>query len=169
MEIRLIKGDITKIPADIIVNSANKSLMRGGGVCGAIHKAAGIDLQIECLELKRKKGIDWLPIGEILVTNAYNLPAKYIIHTVGPKNNGTDDITILRNCYINSIRKADELKVRSISFPAIATNIYGVPIEVSAKIVKKVLEDLHEPKNLKEILFVFHKQSDLECYSKFLK
>ena len=140
--------------------------MRGGGVCGAIHKAAGIELEKECLELKKSRGIDKLPIGKVIVTKAYNLPTKFVIHTVGPKNNGLDDINLLKNCYINSIRKADELKVSSISFPAISTNIYGVSIEISAKMVKEALEELSEPKNLKEIILVFHKQSDLECYQK---
>src|SRR3989338_7083671 len=124
MDIKLILGDITKIPTDVIVNSANPSLMRGGGVCGAIHKAAGIELEKECLELKKSRGIDRLPIGEIIVTKAYNLPTKFVIHTVGPKNNGIDDINFLKKCYTNSIIKADELKANSISFPSDLKNTH---------------------------------------------
>jgi O-acetyl-ADP-ribose deacetylase len=139
--------------------------MRGGGVCGAIHKEAGIDLEKECMELKRKRGIDWLPIGEAVATKAYDLPAKHVIHTVGPKNNGKDDVSLLKDCYVNSIELADSLGAESISFPAIATNIYGVPIEISAKIVKEALKDLPDPKNLKKVILVFNKEGDLECYN----
>jgi O-acetyl-ADP-ribose deacetylase (regulator of RNase III) len=119
MKLKLILGDITNIPTDVIVNSANPFLMKGSGVCGAIHKAAGINLEKECLELKKSRSIDKLPIGEVIVTKAYNLHAKFVIHTVGPKNDGKDDLNLLKNCYINSIRKADELKANSIYFPAI--------------------------------------------------
>ena len=163
MKTTLLLADITKTPADVIVNSAHKSLFRGSGVCGAIHKAAGQELEKECLEKKDKLGIKWLGVGEVLVTKAYNLPAKYVIHTVGPKN-GVDDINLLKKCYINSIKKADELQAESISFPAIATNIYGVPIEFSAKVVKEVLNQLEEPNYLKEIKLVFMKQSNVDVY-----
>ena len=166
MKIELIHGDITKIQADVIVNSANRSLMRGGGICGAIHKAAGIEMEKECMEYKKQNNIDWLPIGEVMSTKGHNLPAKHVIHTVGPKNNGKDDINLLKNCYINSIKHADKLGHKSICFPAIATNIYGVPIETSAKMVKEVLSNLPEPENLQKIMLIFNKKEDIDCYSK---
>jgi O-acetyl-ADP-ribose deacetylase (regulator of RNase III) len=164
MKTTLLIADITQASTDVIVNSAHKSLFRGSGVCGAIHKAAGPELEKECLE---KRGTKFLGVGEVLVTNAYNLPAKHVIHTVGPRQ-GVDNISLLKNCYINSIKKADELKAESISFPAIATNIYGVPIEFSAKVVKGVLDELEEPKFLKEIKFIFMKQSDIDVYKSVL-
>lgn len=169
MKIELLLGDITKIKHDVIVNSANRSLMRGGGICGAIHKVAGIELEKECMEFKEKNKIDFLSIGDAVLTNAHNLPAKHVIHTVGPKNNGKDDITLLKNCYINSIKLADKIDAKSVCFPAIATNIYGVPIEASAKMVKEVLNSIEKPKNIEKISLIFTKQSDIDIYAKIFK
>jgi O-acetyl-ADP-ribose deacetylase len=167
VQVKLILGDITKYPSDIIVNSANRSLMRSGGVCGAIHKASGIELEKECLHIKKEKGFDWLGIGEIITTKAYNLAHKYVIHTVGPKK-GKDDTSLLINCYLNSLREGDKLKAKSISFPAIATNIYSVPIEESAKIVKEALKQISKLDNIKEILLFFLKEEHIDIYSKVL-
>ncbi len=161
-------GDITKIPVDIIVNSANRSLMRGSGVCGAIHKVAGKELEKECMEIKAKLGLDFLSIGETIVTKAYNLPARYVIHTVGAKNNGKEDILLIKNCYYNSLRKAEELKVSSISFPAISTGVYGLPLIKSAEMVKEVLNSLPELNYLKKIILVMKSIEDQEIYSKIL-
>jgi O-acetyl-ADP-ribose deacetylase (regulator of RNase III) len=164
----LAVGDITKIPVDIIVNSANRSLMRGSGVCGAIHKAAGRELEKECLEIKERLGLAFLPIGEIIVTKAYNLPAKYVIHTVGAKNNGLEDISLIKNCYINSLMKAEDLKASSISFPPISTGIHGLPMVKSAEMVKEVLDSLPNFNYLKKIIFVLKSPEDQEIYSRIL-
>ena len=117
MELKLMIGDITKVNADVIVNAANKELWLGGGVCGAIHRAAGPGLEKECLKIKKRSYPRGLPVGEVLVTNAYDLPAKKVFHTVGPMY-GEDDITLLMKCYSNCILEADNLGFSSIVFPA---------------------------------------------------
>lgn len=164
----LILGDITKIPTDVIVNSANKSLLAGSGVCGAIHKVAGPELEQECLELKKELNIKFLKTGDHIVTKAYRLPAKWVIHTVGPKYN--EDIHLLKWCYIRSIVNADDIGAKSISFPAISTHINKVPIETSAKIVKSAimqeLPRLLPITNVKEIKLVFNNPEDLTVYQK---
>ena len=162
-----IKGDITTAEVDAIVNAANPVMLGGGGVDGAIHKAAGIKLLEACKAVELKDGVR-CPTGEARITEAGNLNAKYVIHTVGPRYS-VDDVNLLKKCYINSILKADELGVNSISFPAISTNIYGVPVKLSAEMVKLVFDELPEPKHLKVINLVFNKQSDIEstylsCY-----
>ncbi len=169
----LILGDITKIPADVIVNSANKSLLAGSGVCGALHKAAGPKLEKECQELKAQLNIKFLKTGDHIVTNAYKLPAKWVIHTVGPKHNENilhEGIKMLRWCYIRSIVNADDLGAASISFPAISTGNHKISIQESAESVKlallKDLPRLLPITNVREIKLIFNKRSDFEAYKK---
>jgi len=171
--ISLILGDITMIPADVIVNSANKSLLAGSGVCGAIHRVAGPKLEQECQELRKKLNIKFIKIGNHIVTKAYGLPAKWVIHTVGPKQNENikhENISLLGWCYIRSIVNADDMGAKSISFPAISTGIHNISIDESAKIVKSAL--LHElPKllpitNVTEIKLVFNNSQDFSVYQK---
>ena len=162
--VKIIVGDITKHSSDVIVNSANNRLMHGCGVCGAIHKAAGPELEKECLRIKQQKNIVFLPIGDVAVSSAYLLPHKYVFHTVSPRMG--KNVELLANCYINSLKEADKLKAKSISFPAIGTGIYGVPIEKSALIVKKVLDSMNEFNHLKEIFLFFKKESHAKAYSK---
>lgn len=162
--IQILKGDITKFPIDTIVNAANSSLLGGGGVDGAIHRGAGPELLEECKQIRKTKLPNGLPTGEAVITKAYNLPAKYVIHTVGPVYN-RDDINLLKDCYINSLKLAEQNNCSSINFPAISTGVYGVPIEVSAKIAKEVLSEFKSD-IIQEIGLVLFSDDDYSVYKK---
>lgn len=136
--ISVVLGDITKLKVDCIVNAANKTLLGGGGVDGAIHYAAGPKLYKECLKLK---GCD---TGEAKITNGYNLPSKYVIHTVGPVysfDKKENCIQLLKNCYKNSLDLAKQNNIKSIAFPCISTGVYGFPKELACKVALKAIND----------------------------
>ena len=127
--IEIRQGDITRLEVDAIVNAANTSLLGGGGVDGAIHRAAGPELLSECRTLKG------CPTGEARITGGYALPARYVIHTVGPVYSGSPgDAQLLRSCYMNSLALAAAHQVRTIAFPAISCGVYGYPIEAASRI-----------------------------------
>ena len=127
--IHLAEGDITKVPADAIVNAANSSLLGGGGVDGAIHRVGGPEILAECRKLRAAHYGGGLPVGQAVATTAGRLPARWVIHTVGPVHSATEDRTsLLVDCHRNALRVADELGAASIAFPAISTGVYHWPI-----------------------------------------
>ena len=133
-KLELVKGDITKQDTEAVVNAANKRLAPGGGVAGSIHRVAGPELWEEC---KKLRGCD---TGEAKVTRAYNLPNKFVIHTVGPVYRGSKtDAIALKKSYLNSLKLADENGIKSISFPALSTGAFGYPLEEAAKIALKTI------------------------------
>lgn len=159
----VIEGDITKQQVDAIVNAANTSLLGGGGVDGAIHRAAGPELLEEC------KTLNGCPTGEAKITKGYNLPAKYVIHTVGPVWNGggSGEDELLKNCYLNSLKLALENDIKTIAFPAISTGVYGFPIERAARIaVTTVLDVLVENEAVEKVYFVCFSRDDHDVYVK---
>jgi len=160
--IQVIQGDITTQPVDAIVNAANSSLLGGGGVDGAIHRAAGAELLFECRRLGGCK------TGGAKATKAYNLPAKYVIHTVGPVWQGgkADEDQWLASCYRSSLEVAASLNVRSIAFPAISTGIYGFPKERAAKIAVNEVSACMG--GIEKLLFVCFDAETTEIYSRHL-
>ena len=133
--IELLKGDITRVPADAIVNAANHSLLGGGGVDGAIHRAGGPAILAECRELRSTTLVDGLPTGDAVATTAGELPARWVIHTVGPVWAKTIDHTDkLVSCYRSSLRVADELGARHVTFPAVSAGVYGWPMDDAARV-----------------------------------
>ena len=164
-QIELIKGDITKIKVDAIVNAANKSLLGGGGVDGAIHRAAGPALLEECRMLK---GCD---TGQAKITSGYNLPARFVIHTVGPVWYGGshNEENLLASCYRTSLQQAEEKKLNSIAFPNISTGIYGYPKNQAARIaVATAREFLEESIHIKKVVFVAFDEENFHLYKELL-
>jgi len=164
-KIEILQGDITKLEVDAIVNAANKSLLGGGGVDGAIHRAAGPQLLEEC------RTVGGCPTGEARITRGYNLPARYVIHTVGPVYSGKpQDSRLLRNCYENSLRLAVENKIASIAFPAISCGVYGYPIEDACKIaVDSTCAFLKSNISVKKVIFILFSDQDHQVYHNYLK
>jgi len=134
--IEIINGDITREKCEAIVNAANRSLMGGGGVDGAIHRAAGPGLLEECRKIRNTRYLEGLPTGEAIITAGYNLPARFVIHTVGPIWRGGQDgeDRLLATCYRNVLRLAEEHKFDTIAIPAISTGAYGYPLQSAAEI-----------------------------------
>jgi len=163
--IECVKGDIAKQP-DItaVVNAANAWLKPGGGVAGAIHRAAGPGLEEECRPLAPIKP------GQAVITGGHNLPNRYVIHCLGPRW-GIDkpEDKLLADCYRNALKLADEHKIDSIAFPAISTGIFGYPVEEAAKVALKTIKEVIPTlKHVKKIRFVLHSDRDLTVHEKVL-
>ncbi len=161
----IIQGDITKLDVDAIVNAANKTLLGGGGVDGAIHRAAGPELQAEC------RTLGGCPTGEARITRGYKLSARHVIHTVGPVYSGKPaDSRLLAGCYRNSLELAAERGLKTIAFPAVSCGIYGYPIEEACKIaVRTTAEFLKSHPDIEKVFFVLFLSGDYEVYQRCLK
>jgi len=165
-KIELYKGDITKLKVDAIVNAANKTLLGGGGVDGAIHRAAGKELLIECRTLNGCK------TGDSKITNGYNLPAKFVIHTVGPiyidgKHSEPEN---LADCYKRSLKLATKNSVKTIAFPNISTGVYGYPKQEAAEIaIREVNEFLQNNSQIERVIFCIFDNHNFEIYKKLLQ
>ena len=161
----LIKGDITILDVDCIVNAANENLMPGGGVCGAIHQAAGKELALEC------KRIGHCGVGEARITSGYDLKAKHVIHTVGPIWHGGNDgeNQYLFNCYKKSLLLSTHHGIESIAFPNISTGIYGYPKELAAETaIAAVKQHQRSGRKLKEVIFCCFDEENFQLYDSLL-
>jgi len=165
--IEVVEGDITKLEVDAIVNAANETLLGGGGVDGAIHRAAGPELLAEC------RTIGGCPTGLARITKGYNLPARHVIHTVGPiwHGGGRDEDALLESCYRSSLALARKAKARSIAFPAISTGVFRFPLERAARIaVATVRTELErEPGGIERVIFATFGREATEAYDQALK
>jgi len=164
-KITVVEGDITKQKVDAIVNAANTSLLGGGGVDGAIHRAAGPELLAEC------RTLHGCPTGEAKVTRGYRLPTRWVIHTVGPVWRGGQDFEdeLLANCYRRSLELAVQQGVRSVAFPAISTGVYGFPLKRATRLaVREVRGFLRENSSLDQVLFVCFDSRTRGCYERVL-
>jgi O-acetyl-ADP-ribose deacetylase len=154
MRYDLVEGDITEQHVDVIVNAANSSLLGGGGVDGAIHRKGGPEILAECRRLRASQYGRGLPTGQAVATTAGNLPALWVVHTVGPVYSSTEDRSaLLTACYVNSLKVADELEAHSIAFPLISSGIYGWPLDDAFRRATAAIETF-EPQSLIEARLV---------------
>ncbi len=162
-------GDITQENADAIVNAANSTLFGGGGVDGAIHARGGSRILEECREIRKNKFPEGLPTGKVVVTSGGNLPARFVIHTVGPiyRMNGGKDAELLANCYVNSLALAVENNLQIIAFPSISTGAFGYPKHEAAKVASKAIEEfLSADKIIEQVRLVFFSEPDALLFVK---
>jgi O-acetyl-ADP-ribose deacetylase (regulator of RNase III) len=166
-EIVLHRGDITKQEVDAIVNAANQSLMGGGGVDGAIHRKGGPEIKDECRKIRSERYPDGLPTGHAVATTAGKLPARWVIHTVGPVYAKSEDRSdLLASCHTESLRIADELGARTVAFPAISTGIYGYPLEEAAPVAIGAVVEAET--HVEEVRFVLFDESAYDAFERAL-
>jgi O-acetyl-ADP-ribose deacetylase len=166
-----ILGDITTLKVDAIVNAANNSLLGGGGVDGAIHRKGGKSILEECIQIRNRQG--GCPTGEAVITTAGLLPARYVIHTVGPVWRGgfRDENTLLANAYFNSLRLASENDLETIAFPNISTGVYMFPKEEASEIAWKIIQEFFEQRpesSVQEVIFVCFDEENYEIYKNLI-
>jgi len=160
-------GDITRMTTGAIVNAANSSLMGGGGVDGAIHRGGGPSILEECKQVRKSRYPDGLPTGDAVVTGAGNLPARYVIHTVGPvwHGGGSSEAEKLAGCYRRSLEEAARLSLKEVAFPAISTGIYGYPKQEAARVAFATVRDFLDTSKLPEtVYFVFFSPGDARVF-----
>lgn len=162
MKIKIELGNIINYEVDAVVNAANQQLMAGGGVCGAIFKAAGYDvLSKEC------RSIGYCPTGSAVITSGYNLKAKYIIHAVGPIYKDETSAKYLKSCYESILRIADEYNLKTIAIPSISTGIYGYPKEQAAFIAYNTIKE-YKTTNIEEVILVCFDKETFDIYGRLL-
>lgn len=164
-EFEVLKGDITKLEVDAVVNAANTSLLGGGGVDGAIHRAAGRELLEECRTLNGCK------TGKSKITKGYNLPAKYVIHTVGPiwYGGNKNERELLKSCYITALNLAKENGIKTIAFPAISCGVYRFPLEEACKIANETVKEFASENDcFEKVIFIDINDVIIEIYNRIL-
>ena len=165
--VRLLKGDITEVAADAIVNAANSTLMGGGGVDGAIHRKGGPRILEECKQIRAEQWPDGLPTGKAVITSGGKLKAKHVIHTVGPiwRGGNEGEAELLKEAYTNSLRLAMLNKLKIIAFPSISTGAYGYPVQKASRVAVRAIKTFLEAEdNLDEVVFVLFSEHDLKVY-----
>jgi len=165
MRIRVVQGDITQLALDAIVNAANSSLLGGGGVDGAIHRAAGSELLAEC------RLLGGCNTGDAKITGGYRLPAGSVIHTVGPvwRDGQHNEAELLRSCYLRSLELAVQNDVKTIAFPCISTGVYGFPKRPAAEISLAAVQGFEDREKLDEVVFVCFGDDSYQIYRELLK
>jgi O-acetyl-ADP-ribose deacetylase (regulator of RNase III) len=168
MRIELVKGDITEQEVDAIVNAANSSLLGGGGVDGAIHRKGGPEILRECKRIRSEQYPDGLPTGKAVATTAGELPAKWVIHTVGPVYSKSDDrAALLASCHTESLQVADEIGAKTVAFPAISTGVYGYPLEDAAPVAVSAVRGAGT--NVEEVRFVLFDDAAHSAFERALR
>lgn len=170
--LKLIVDDITTLDVEAIVNAANGTLLGGGGVDGAIHKKAGPQLLEACKKVRQETlNGELLPTGEAVITKGYHLPASFVIHTVGPVWNGGKDNEekLLKNCYKNSLKIAEQHNLKHIAFPSISTGVFRYPIHLAAKVALQTIINFLQRANEKAITITLFSEDDYQIYKKVLE
>ncbi|WP_432407316.1 O-acetyl-ADP-ribose deacetylase [Wukongibacter sp. M2B1] len=168
-KIKLVRGDITLESTEAIVNAANSTLLGGGGVDGAIHRAGGPKILDECKAIRKKQGS--CPTGEAVITTAGNLPSSYVIHTVGPiwKGGNNNESKLLANAYRNSLNLAYENNIKTITFPSISTGVYNYPVKEASIIALKTVKNSLDEFDFEEIRFILFSDKDYNIYLESIK